>query len=64
MRVLKKIKLVALEGTGRQLYLLSTRLYPICNTLATIQNRIALKTAEVSTGTPVFDWIVPMKRRF
>lgn len=53
---------------GRELHRFAGELYPICRsitgdgirrTLAMIGDRIPLKTFEVPTGSPVFDWIVP-----
>src|SRR5260370_17618694 len=53
---------------GRELHDFARELYPICRsitgdglrqTLAMIRQRIPLQTAEVPTGTPVFDWTGP-----
>jgi aminopeptidase-like protein len=53
---------------GRELHRFASELYPICRsitgdgirrTLSMIGSRIPLKTHEVPTGTPVFDWTVP-----
>jgi aminopeptidase-like protein len=53
---------------GQELHRFARELYPVCRsitgeglrrTLAMIQERIPLKTTEVPTGTPVFDWTVP-----
>jgi len=53
---------------GAELHRFAAELYPICRsitgdgirrTLALIGNRIPLDTANVPTGTPVFDWTVP-----
>jgi aminopeptidase-like protein len=53
---------------GEELYKFAGELYPICRsitgdglrrTLALIQEKIPLRTFEVPTGTPVFDWTVP-----
>ncbi len=53
---------------GEELHKFAADLYPICRsitgdgvrrTLALIQERVPLRTFEVPTGTPVFDWIVP-----
>ncbi len=53
---------------GEELHRFAAELYPICRsitgdgirrTLALIANRIPLQTAEVPTGTRVFDWTVP-----
>ena len=52
------------------MYRLVEELYPICRsitgdgvraTLAAIGRRIALEVIEVSTGTPVLDWTVPLE---
>jgi aminopeptidase-like protein len=57
-----------LAKLGQELYRFAEAMYPICRsitgdgirqTLALIQNRIPLRTAEVPSGTPVFDWTVP-----
>lgn len=56
--------------SGRDLYDFSAELYPICrsitgagvrDTLARIRERIPLTVHEVPTGTPVFDWTIPME---
>ncbi len=56
------------EGAGREMYALVRELYPICRsitgdgvreTLARIAAHADLKTHEVPSGTPVFDWTVP-----
>ena len=53
---------------GQELYRFAAELYPICRsitgegirrTMALIEKRIPLRTVEVPTGTPVFDWSVP-----
>jgi aminopeptidase-like protein len=53
---------------GQELHRFVRELYPICRSitgeglrrsLAMIQSRIPLQTAEVPTGTPVFDWTIP-----
>jgi aminopeptidase-like protein len=53
---------------GQELYQFAAELYPICRsitgngvrrTLTLIHEKIPLRTFEVSTGTPVFDWTVP-----
>jgi aminopeptidase-like protein len=55
-------------GIGQELYEFARELYPICRsitgdglrqTLALIQKKVPLRTFEVPTGTPVFDWTVP-----
>jgi aminopeptidase-like protein len=57
-----------LTRSDRQIWDLITRLFPICRsitgegvrqTLGIVQEHIPLKTHEVATGTPVFDWTVP-----
>lgn len=54
--------------TGERMFRLVEELYPICRsitgngvreTLRRLQREIPLRIEEVSTGTPVFDWIVP-----
>ena len=63
-----KVDQVNLTEIGEQLHRFAAELYPICRsitgngirqTLALIENRIPLRTFEVPTGTPVFDWTVP-----
>jgi aminopeptidase-like protein len=53
---------------GDELHRFATELYPVCRsitgdgirrTLGMIQDRIPLRTFDVPTGTPVFDWAVP-----
>jgi aminopeptidase-like protein len=53
---------------GLELHRFAAELYPICRsitgdgvrrTLALIQGKVPLRTFEVPTGTPVFDWTVP-----
>jgi aminopeptidase-like protein len=53
---------------GQELHRFAQELYPICRsisgqglrrTLAMISERIPLQTAEVPTGTPLFDWTAP-----
>jgi aminopeptidase-like protein len=53
---------------GQELHRFAADLYPICRsitgdgirrTLAMVKDRIPLRTFEVPTGTPVFDWVVP-----
>lgn len=55
-------------GAGERMYQLVAELFPICRsitgdgfreTLRRLQCRIPLETAEVPTGTQVFDWTVP-----
>ena len=57
-----------LTKIGQDLRRFAAKLYPICRsitgdgirrTLALIGDRIPLKTVEVPTGTPAFDWTVP-----
>jgi aminopeptidase-like protein len=68
MSLLKEFDLKDPKKLGEELHRFARELYPICRsitgqglrqTLALIQNRIPLQTAEVPTGTPVFDWTVP-----
>jgi aminopeptidase-like protein len=56
------------ENVGNELYGFASDLYPICRsitgdgfrqTMSKIQELIPLRTVEVPTGTPVFDWFVP-----
>ena len=53
---------------GQEMHRFAADLYPICRsitgdgirqTLAMIGERVPLRTFEVPSGTPVFDWIVP-----
>ena len=55
---------------GREMYRLISELYPICrsitgqgirDTLRVVAQHIPLSLHEVPTGTPVFDWVVPME---
>lgn len=55
---------------GHDLYDLMVELYPICRsitgngvreTLNRIGNRIPIQVQEVASGTPVFDWLVPLE---
>ncbi|MBZ5707066.1 MAG: DUF4910 domain-containing protein [Acidobacteriia bacterium] len=57
-----------LANIGRDLHSFAAELFPVCrsitghgirHTLEIIQNRIPLKTFQVPSGTPVFDWTVP-----
>ena len=68
MRLLKDLEQTDPMEIGRELHRFAAELYPLCRsitgdglrqTLALIQNHIPLQIVEVSTGTPVFDWIVP-----
>jgi aminopeptidase-like protein len=56
------------EATGQRMYRLIRDLYPICRSitgdgfresLRILQDRVALTTHEVPSGTKVFDWTVP-----
>jgi aminopeptidase-like protein len=56
------------EAAGAEIYERIRRLYPICRsvtgegvreTLGSLAGEIDLRTREVPTGTPVFDWNVP-----
>jgi aminopeptidase-like protein len=56
------------EAVGAEMYDLVRRLYPICRsitgdgvrqTLAIIGERLPLRTIEVPSGTPAYDWTVP-----
>lgn len=58
------------EGASKGMIRLMTELYPICRsitgegvrkTLSILQERIPLSIHEVPTGTPVFDWTVPLE---
>jgi len=68
MRLLKEFDQKDLAKIGQELHQFAEELYPICRsitgngirrTLEMIQNRIPLRTFEVPTGAPVFDWTVP-----
>src|SRR6202161_4303059 len=68
MRLLNEFDQASLSETGRKLHDFAADLYPsvrsstgdgIRRTLALIQARIPLQTTELSTGTQIFDWIVP-----
>jgi aminopeptidase-like protein len=58
------------EGLGKKLHDFMVELYPICRsitgegvreTLRAIQKRIPVEVHEVSSGTRVFDWTVPLE---
>jgi aminopeptidase-like protein len=66
--LLKRFREKDLGVTGRELYGLAEKLYPICRsitgngvreTLRTIQEIVPCEIVEVPSGTPVFDWNVP-----
>jgi len=66
--LLKEIDQGDAAEMGQELYQFAAELYPICRsitgdgvrrTLMLIQEKIPLRTFEVPTGTPVFDWTVP-----
>jgi aminopeptidase-like protein len=68
MRLLSQLDQRSATEIGQELYRFAADLYPICRsitgdgirrTLAQIQNLISLRTVDVPTGTPVFDWTVP-----
>lgn len=68
MRLLKELDQKNPAEVGQELHSFAAELYSICRsitgdgirrTLALIQNRIALQTCEVPTGTAAFDWTVP-----
>jgi len=68
MSLVKELDQRHLASIGEELHRFARELYPICRsisgdgirrTLAMIQDRIPLRTFEVPTGTPVFDWTVP-----
>ena len=68
MRIAPTIDRLDAEALGREIHAFIADLYPICRsitgagirqTLAMIRDRIPLRTFEVPTGTPVFDWTVP-----
>ena len=68
MGLLKEFEARDLTEIGKDLHRFAAELYPICRsitgagirrTLALIGDRIPLKTVEVPTGTPAFDWTVP-----
>lgn len=66
--IISTIKTQSSHQIGEKLYKLISDLYPICRsitgngfreTLKILQQHIPLEIQEVSTGTEVFDWIVP-----
>ena len=68
MRLLKQLDQKDSLQVGKQLHDFAAELYPICRsitgdgtrqTLAKIQQRIALRLSDVPTGTQVFDWVIP-----
>ena len=59
-----------MDNHGQDMYRLAKRLFPICrsitgdgvrDTLSILGEIVPLKTYEVPTGTPVFDWTVPQE---
>jgi aminopeptidase-like protein len=68
MGLLKDLEQTDLTEAGRELHRFAAELYPICRsitgngirqTLERIQSLIPLRTTEVPTGDPVFDWTIP-----
>jgi aminopeptidase-like protein len=68
MGLLRKLDEGDAAKIGQELHSFAADLYPICRsitgdgirrTLAMVKDRIPLRTFEVPTGTPVFDWVVP-----
>jgi aminopeptidase-like protein len=68
LKLLQEIDQREAERIGEDMHRFARELYPICRsitgngirqTLSMIGNRIPLKTFEVPSGTPVFDWTVP-----
>lgn len=68
MGLLKEFDQRDLAKVGQEMHRFAAELYPICRsitgdgirkTLALIGDRIPLRTFEVPSGTPVFDWTVP-----
>lgn len=68
MTLSKELARRVLGETGRELHKFAADLYPICRsitgdgirrTLDSIQKKIPLRTVDVPSGTPVFDWTVP-----
>jgi aminopeptidase-like protein len=68
MGLLKELDRREAAEIGQELYQFAGELFPICRsitgdgvrrTLALIQEKVPLRTFEVPTGTPVFDWTVP-----
>ena len=60
----------ALDVVGEQMYAVINDLYPVCrsitgngvrSTLERIRQEIPLTIHEVPSGTPVFDWVVPLE---
>ena len=59
-----------MRKAGEEMHRLITRLYPICRsitgngvrqTLQIIGKRLPVEVHEVPSGTPVFDWTVPLE---
>jgi len=70
MNVADPLKTLEREGLGRTMHDLVAELYPICRsitgegvreTLRRVQKRIPLEMHEVSSGSRVFDWTVPLE---
>lgn len=68
MKNKKHIETSQSDKTGRQLYHLIERLYPLCRsltgdgvreTLAIVSEHIQLKISEIPSGTKVYDWEIP-----
>ncbi|MFO0733535.1 MAG: DUF4910 domain-containing protein [Nitrospiraceae bacterium] len=67
---LAELELVLAKTRAGQMYGLMKELYPICRsitgngvreTLARLGKRVPLHVHEVASGTPVFDWMVPLE---
>lgn len=68
MSLLRQLEPLDSKRIGVELYDFALELYPICRsitgegirkTLGLVRNRIPLQIHEVSSGTQVFDWVVP-----
>ena len=68
MSILRECEALQLDDLGKELHRFAAELYPICRsitgdgireTLGMIGDRISLRTAEVPSGTAVFDWDIP-----
>src|SRR5689334_10065610 len=66
----RRLRGMSTLATDADLMALATRLYPICRsitgaglrqTLAILRESIPLQVVETPSGTPVFDWEVPLE---
>jgi aminopeptidase-like protein len=70
MKIPEVLAVVQTSDMGERMHALIRDLYPFCRsitgdgvrkTLSVVRERIGVEICEVPTGTPVFDWTVPME---